>query len=96
MAGYVNTIRDLEAQTYGIGGAYGGNDILKQAGVVQGLHTAHDIADTAASGVTGISTTTGLYNVLYGQKVWSMLNREVNALSMISKRPYTASVCLCF
>ena len=91
MAGYVNTIRDLEAQTYGIGGAYGGNDILKQAGVVQGLHTAHDIADTAASGVTGISTTTGLYNVLYGQKVWSMLNREVNALSMISKRPYTSS-----
>jgi|TARA_B100000085_G_C18560339_1_gene519281 hypothetical protein len=91
MAGYINTIRDLEAETYGIGGAFGGNDILKQAGVTQGLHTAHDIADTAASGVTGISTTTGLYNVLYGQKVWSMLNREVNALSMISKRPYTSS-----
>jgi len=91
MAGYINTIRDLEAETYGIGGAFGGNDILKQAGVTQGLHTAHDIADTAASGVTGISTTTGLYNVLYGQKVWSMLNREVNALSMIAKRPYTSS-----
>ena len=46
MAGYINTIRDLEAETYGIGGAFGGNDILKQAGVTQGLHTAHDIADT--------------------------------------------------
>ena len=91
MAGYINTIRDLEAETYGYGGAFGGNDILKQAGVVQGLHTAHDITDAGASGVTGISTTTGLYNVLYGQKVWSMLNREVNALSMISKRPYTSS-----
>ena len=42
MAGYINTIRDLEAETYGIGGAFGGNDILKQAGVTQGLHTAHD------------------------------------------------------
>lgn len=91
MAGYINTIRDLEAETYGFGAAFGGNDILKQAGVTQGLHTAHDIADAGASGVTGISTTTGLYNILYGQKVWSMLNREVNALSMISKRPYSSS-----
>ncbi len=90
MAGYINTIRDLEAQTYGMAGAFGGNDILKQAGVVQGLHTAHDITDTVASGTSGI-TPTALYNVLYGQKVWSMLNREVNALSMISKRPYTSS-----
>lgn len=91
MTGYINTIRDLEAEAYGFGAAYGGNDILKQAGVVQGLHTAHDTAATGASGVTGIGTTTGLYNVLYGQKVWSMLNREVNALSMIGKRPYTSS-----
>ena len=91
MAGYINTMKDLEAEAYGLTNAFGGNDILKQAGVVQGIHTAHDIADAAASGVTGISTTTGLHNVLYGQKVWSMLNREVNALSMISKRPYTSS-----
>tara|TARA_R110000744_G_scaffold14040_5_gene40301 strand:- start:1092 stop:2453 length:1362 start_codon:yes stop_codon:yes gene_type:complete len=90
--GYINTIRDLEAQTYGMGGAFGGNDILKQAGVVQGIHSGHDASTgAAASGVTAISSTTGLYNVLYGQKVWSMLNREVNALSMISKRPYTSS-----
>jgi len=91
MTGYINTIRDLELETYGYGGAFGGNDILKQAGVTQGIFTAHDIADAGASGVTGISNTTGLYNVLYGQKVWSMLNREVNALSMISKRPYSSS-----
>ena len=91
MTGYINTIRDLELETYGYGGAFGGNDILKQAGVTQGIFTPHDIADAGASGVTGISNTTGLYNVLYGQKVWSMLNREVNALSMISKRPYSSS-----
>ena len=87
--GYINTIRDLEASTYGLPN-FGGNSLLKQAGVVQGLHTAHDIADAAASGVTAIDST-GLYNVLYGQKVWSMLNREVNALAMLSKRPYTSS-----
>jgi hypothetical protein len=86
--GYVNTIKDLEAATYGLP-AFGGNSLLKQAGVVGGLHTAHDTAD-AMSG-TGIGTTTGMYNQLYGQKVWSMLNREVNALAMLSKRPYTSS-----
>jgi len=88
--GYINTIRDLEAATYGLP-AFGGNSLLKQAGAVQGLHTAHDIADAGASGVTGIGSTTGMYNQLYGQKVWSMLNREVNALAMLSKRPYTSS-----
>ena len=87
--GYINTIRDLEAATYGLPN-FGGNSLLKQAGVVQGLHTAHDIADAGASGVTAAGST-GLYNVLYGQKVWSMLNREVNALAMLSKRPYTSS-----
>tara|TARA_R100001463_G_scaffold1194_6_gene5268 strand:+ start:13921 stop:15252 length:1332 start_codon:yes stop_codon:yes gene_type:complete len=86
---YINTIRDLEAATYGVP-AFGGNSLLKQAGVVQGLHTAHDIAGTAAAGTTSV-TSTGMYNVLYGQKVWSMLNREVNALAMLSKRPYTSS-----
>lgn len=86
---YINTIRDLEAATYGVP-AFGGNSLLKQAGVVQGLHTAHDTAATGASGVSA-ATSTGMYNVLYGQKVWSMLNREVNALAMLSKRPYTSS-----
>ena len=86
---YINTIRDLEAATYGVP-AFGGNSLLKQAGVVQGLHTAHDIAGTAAASTTSVNST-GMYNVLYGQKVWSMLNREVNALAMLSKRPYTSS-----
>ena len=88
--GYVNTIRDLEAATYGLP-AFGGNALLKQAGIVGGLHTAHDIADAASTTGSNIGTTTGMYNQLYGQKVWSMLNREVNALAMLSKRPYTSS-----
>lgn len=87
--GYINTIRDLEASTYGLP-AFGGNAMLKQAGTVAGLHTAHDIGDAAASGTTNAGST-AMYNQLYGQKVWSMLNREVNALAMLAKRPYTSS-----
>ena len=90
MTGYIQTMKDLEAEAYGLTTAFGGNEVLKQAGVMQGLHTAHDISDAAASGVTAASST-AMYNILYGQKVWSMLNREVNALSMIAKRPYNTS-----
>jgi hypothetical protein len=87
MTGYINTIADLEAQTYGISatGAFG-NQLLKAQGTLQGIHTAHDGAQSGPSGMNA-----NLYNQLYGQKVWSMLNRECNALSVIAKRPYTSS-----
>ena len=87
MTGYINTIKDLEAETYGTGavGAFG-NQLLKASGTLSGIHTAHDGAQSAASGINA-----NLYNQIYGQKVWSMLNRECNALSVISKRPYTSS-----
>ncbi len=85
---YINTIRDLEASTYGMTGA-SGNALLKSSGVVGGFGTGHDTGATSLSG--GASGLGDLYNVLYGQKVWSMLNQEVNALSMIAKRPYTSS-----
>lgn len=85
--GYINTIADLEAQSYGLNYAgHAGNDLLKAAGALTGLHTSHDGAQTAPSGFKA-----ALYNQVYGQKVWSMLNRECNALSIISKRPYTSS-----
>ena len=86
MSGYINTMKDLEAATYGYAGA-SGNALLKSAGVVGGFGTPHD----STQGFTAASGLGDLYNVLYGQKVWSMLNREVNALSMISKRPYSSS-----
>lgn len=87
MSGYINTIADLEAETYGISatGAFG-NQLLKAQGTLSGIHTAHDGAQTAPTGLNA-----NLYNQLYGQKVWSMLNRECNALSVIAKRPYTSS-----
>jgi hypothetical protein len=87
MSGYIKTMRDLEAATYGIRGGTG-NTLLKGAGVVAGLHTAHDASTSVASGFAGVSS---LYNTVFGQKVWSMLNQEVNALAILPKRPYTSS-----
>jgi hypothetical protein len=89
MTGYINTIADLEAQTYGLNYNGANNMLLKTAGAVTGIHGGHDSNTTQASPTSGIAG--NLYNVLYGQKVWSMLNREVNALSVMAKRPYTSS-----
>jgi len=86
MTNYIRTIKDLEAATYGMRN-FPNNDLLKASGIVGGLHTAHD----GATGITGATGVTNLYGVIYGQKVWSMLNQEVNALSMLAKRPYTSS-----
>jgi hypothetical protein len=91
---YVNTIADLEARTYGLTGATGfNNQLLKSNGAIAGLHAGH--AGQSAGADLGTGTTAAnvnaLYNKIYGQKVWSMLNRECNALSIISKRPYTSS-----
>ena len=87
MTGYIKTMKDLEAATYGMRGAQG-NALLKSAGVVGGFGTPHDAGSRDFTPATGLSD---LYGVLYGQKVWSMLNQEVNALSMMAKRPYTSS-----
>lgn len=87
MSGYIKTMNDLEASTYGLRGG-NGNALLKAAGVVGGLGGAGHDGQAAFSGATSMDS---LYNVLFGQKVWSMLNQEVNALSMIAKRPYTSS-----
>ena len=88
---YINTMKDLEAATYGVRGGAGGNALLKSAGVVAGLHTGHGGAESLGTGTTAASGIGSLYNLVYGKKVWSMLNQEVNALAMLAKRPYTSS-----
>ncbi len=88
MTGYIKTMKDLEAATYGLRGSQG-NALLKSAGVVGGFGVPHDQATNPFTAAA--DNLTDLYGVLYGQKVWSMLNQEVNALSMIAKRPYTSS-----
>ena len=86
---YIKTMKDLEASTYGGRSGLGGNSLLKSAGVVMGLHTGHGGTETPqGTAATGIGS---LYNLVYGKKVWSMLNQEVNALAMLPKRPYTSS-----
>ena len=42
-------------------------------------------------GVAAGQNLSSLYNVIYGQKVWSMINQEINPLSVLPKRPYTSS-----
>ena len=84
MTKYINTLKDLEAATYGSAGGFGTNDILKGAGIVGGINSGflHD----GGSGASGTSPNlTSLYNMVYGQKVWSMLNQEINALSILPK-----------
>ena len=89
MTGYIRTIKDLEAATYGMGNMQG-NALLKSAGIVGGFGTPHDQTSNPFTPHDATSAT-ALYGVIYGQKVWSMLNQEVNALSMLAKRPYTSS-----
>jgi hypothetical protein len=88
---YIKTMRDLEASTYGVRGGAGGNSLLKSAGIVGGLHTGHSGAEGLGTGSTAATGIGSLYNLVYGKKVWSMLNQEVNALAMLAKRPYTSS-----
>mgnify|MGYP003119957346 FL=1 len=78
----IRTIQDLERATYG---SVGGMQLLKGAGIESGIHSAHDV--TLQSAFNG----SGLYNHIYGQKVWSMLNREINALSILPKKPWSSS-----
>jgi len=84
MTGYFNTIADLERATYGLGD----NGRISKAYtevITEGIHTTHDGAQTGAADVPA------LYNLVYGQKVWSMINREINALSMLPKKPWKSS-----
>jgi len=38
-----------------------------------------------------LSTTTGVYNAVYGAEVWSQLNREANAFGLLPKMPWGKS-----
>jgi hypothetical protein len=94
MAKYIQTMRDLEAATYGHGSTLGGNSILKAAGAVASISSGFPGSSDAAlslGGTAAAANLTSLYNMVYGQKVWSMLNQEINPLSILPKRPYTSS-----
>tara|TARA_Y100000004_G_scaffold197423_1_gene272142 strand:- start:146 stop:1465 length:1320 start_codon:yes stop_codon:yes gene_type:complete len=79
----IRTIQDLEAATYG---NLGTNALLKGYGIGSGVNTG---LHTDSS--TGVFSPNALYNLVYGQKVWSMLNREINAFAMLPKKPWSSS-----
>lgn len=78
MTGYYKTIEDLERATYGVSGS---GQLLK---ATTGIHHAHDVNGASLG-------SKGLYNLVYGQKVWSLINREMNALSILPKKPWNSS-----
>ena len=93
MTKYINTMKDLEAATYGNFGGSAGNSLLKSAGVVASINSGFTgSSDTKLTlNGTAASNITALYNMVYGQKVWAMINQEINPLSILPKRPYTSS-----
>ena len=83
MSGYFKTIGDLERATYGMGG----DNLLKATGATTGIAGGHH----TAAGLAGAGGDKSLYNLIYGQKVWTMINREINALSILPKKPWRSS-----
>ena len=73
---YVRTITDMERYYYGAGNAMGYSN------------TGSELlkADSPM-----LSTTAGTYQAIYGRKVWSQLNQEFNAFSILPKRPWDRS-----
>ena len=79
MSGYFKTIGDLERATSGMGS----DNLLKATGATTGIHAGHALATPGGDAT--------LHNLIYGQKVWSMINREINALSILPKKPWKSS-----
>jgi hypothetical protein len=75
--GYIRTIEDMERLYYGAG-----------AGTNAWAYSGTDLLK-ADSPLT--STTTGTYNAIFGRKVWSQLNQEFNAFSILPKKPWEKS-----
>ena len=73
---YVRTITDMERYYYGAGNAMGYS------------YTGSELlkADSPM-----LSTVGGTYQAIYGRKVWSQLNQEFTAFSILPKRPWDRS-----
>jgi len=73
---YVRTITDMERYYYGAGNAMG---------------YSYSGSELLKSDSPMLSTTAGTYQAIYGRKVWSQLNQEFNAFSILPKRPWDRS-----
>jgi len=73
---YVRTIQDMERYYYG------GNALTGYT---------YSSGDILKSDAPLLSTTAGTYQAIYGRKVWSQLNQEFNAFSILPKKPWEKS-----
>jgi len=73
---YINTIQDMERYYYG-------------AGNVSGY--SYSGSDILKADAPMLSTSAGTYQAIYGRKVWSQLNQEFNAFSIMPKKPWEKS-----
>jgi len=73
---YVRTVTDMERYYYGAGNAMG---------------YSYSGSELLKADSPMLSTTAGTYQAIYGRKVWSQLNQEFNAFSILPKRPWERS-----
>ena len=72
--GYIRTIEDMERLYYGAGA---GDNAWAYSGT-----------DLLKADSPLMSTTAGTYQAIFGRKVWSQLNQEFNAFSILPKKPH--------
>ena len=73
---YIRTVTDMERYFYGAGNAMG---------------YSYSGSELLKADSPMLSTTGGTYQAIYGRKVWSQLNQEFNAFSILPKRPWERS-----
>lgn len=73
---YMRTINDMERYYYGAG---------------QSMGYSYSGSELLKADAPLLSTTAGTYQAIYGRKVWSQLNQEFNAFSILPKKPWDRS-----
>jgi len=73
---YIRTITDMERYYYGAGNSMG---------------YSYSGSELLKADSPMMSSTAGTYNAIYGRKVWSQMNQEFNAFSILPKRPWDRS-----
>ena len=73
---YLRTVNDMERYYYGAGTSMG---------------NSYSGSELLKADAPLLSTTAGTYQAIYGRKVWSQLNQEFNAFSILPKKPWDRS-----
>jgi len=73
---YIRTVTDMERYYYGAGNAMG---------------YTYSGSELLKADSPMLSTTGGTYQAIYGRKVWSQMNQEFNAFSILPKKPWDRS-----